>query len=1570
MKSKSKFLFIAALIVLIFSTQAVMAENTDMTQSLAINGIDDSITYNNGIDYGDSVVNDANAVSNIKLADNEKLIATNNDLLSAEMGNFSELQQLINMAEENAVINLDKDYKYSGSGDANLIQIGKPVTINGNGHSIDGDNQKLLCYIPATGHDIVLNNISFVNGYYAGNTGGLWILGPNCVINNSVFDNNNANSAGAVFVGSGASNTEFLNCNFTNNKGLNYGSAYVNGPGAKFDNCEFTDNYGEYYAGAIYFSSRSVGSTVSNSTFTDNSASYYGGAICWTGSDGNVVDSTFTGNNIGAYGGAICWTGANGNVSNSTFTGNDANEGGAIYWAGPDGTVEDSTFTGNTITGVIGGGAIAWYGDKGTVTGSEFNSNAIEGDFGGAIYWEGADGNINYSNFTENSAASSGGAIYVNTEACTISDSKFKKNQAKWFGGAVYTTGDSTIIENCEFDENSASTEGGAVYASYAEISESNFTGNSADAGGAVYVKNDGFYIEGSNFNENTADNGGAVYCEGSNGDLYDCVFNNNSAINGGAVYLKGEGNYIDTSQFTDNRADQGGAVFVEGSENSIYESAFNNNSAVDGGAVYFSYSADSPFIYYDSTFTNNTADYGGAIFSEANNLKINYAVFDNNSATKGGAIYLDQGDDPIIVSSEFYNNDADEEGGAVYVNSPVNNAVINYDNFENNTADYGGAVYNLGSENEIQGSTFTNNSASRDAGAVYNAGVNNIIDDSEFHDNHADGNGGAVVWNNDNGEIKVSRFFNNDATNGGAVLWNGNNGTINNSYLADSNAGQDGGAVYWSGSNPHIIESGIHGNHAGRFGGAVYFDKNSNNAEIKDSKMNFNTASDCGGAIYWDSDDGSVNNTEFMNNYVYSFTEGLGHGGAIYWNGNNALVNNSHFAANSVYNNIDGSSKGGAILFKGNSATVNNTEFEFNQANTNGGAISWWGFDGTLDNSTFYKNTAYSIGGAVYWCGPNALINNSDFINNTAEFFTGGGVAFETDGDINNSRFINNSAHKGGGVYWSSLHGSINNSYFENNYAYYGGAGISCDYDYPNTDKVIANSEFVNNTAHDYGGAIASLDTEIINSTFKENKAHLGGAIHSYSSKISNSTFEDNSADYGNDLYYHTDPVLINTDVPESRIEVVNSSELIKIEYPIGNSTRMTNLSYVAMCVERYTYYPQYGIRDDTLRGLVNINTRENISEYLKLLVYTYFNSTDDILPHEDDNYTFYPEYYRDFPDRWDYVVKIPRPDYYSRAVHEFSDHDFRNSDHPVVQKVLELYDSGVRVPENNLKEFNGSCIEYDFTSMISPASQSLFLFKMIKHNMSVQKITLNKTVYIGNQTMFKIVVTNTGESNLTNITVHETEYEGLKLADFKADSLWSGNVTTGKFLYKGMLRPGENASFIVIFDTFKKGNFTNVVVASNNKTTNKTANNTTEVLAPLTFNVTKEWNDSNNHDGIKPLNVTVELRADGVVIKTAVVSEDTDWKASFKGLLIYKENTHIPINYTITEVPIKGYNSTIRTDGKGNWTVKNTHVPELVNVSVVKVWNDADNQDGVRADNVTVQLLKGDEVIDTVVL
>ena len=120
----------------------------------------------------------------------------------------------------------------------------------------------------------------------------------------------------------------------------------------------------------------------------------------------------------------------------------------------------------------------------------------------------------------------------------------------------------------------------------------------------------------------------------------------------------------------------------------------------------------------------------------------------------------------------------------------------------------------------------------------------------------------------------------------------------------------------------------------------------------------------------------------------------------------------------------------------------------------------------------------------------------------------------------------------------------------------------------------------------------------------------------------------------------------------------------------------------------------------------------------------------------------------------------------------------------------------------------------------------------------------------------------------------------------------------------------------------------------------------------------VTKIWEDNNNNDGYRPGSVTVKLLADGEEIAVYSLIEKENWKHTFEELpsadMEGKE-----IEYTIEETPVENYENPKyeKKDEKGyEWTVTNKHVNETVDIDVEIIWEDEDDVDKIRPDEVTV--------------
>ena len=125
---------------------------------------------------------------------------------------------------------------------------------------------------------------------------------------------------------------------------------------------------------------------------------------------------------------------------------------------------------------------------------------------------------------------------------------------------------------------------------------------------------------------------------------------------------------------------------------------------------------------------------------------------------------------------------------------------------------------------------------------------------------------------------------------------------------------------------------------------------------------------------------------------------------------------------------------------------------------------------------------------------------------------------------------------------------------------------------------------------------------------------------------------------------------------------------------------------------------------------------------------------------------------------------------------------------------------------------------------------------------------------------------------------------------------------------------------------------------------------------------NVNKVWNDNNNQDGIRPNEIEVELLKNGQETgNTVILNADNKWTGTFDNLPVYENGEKI--TYTVKEITVSGYAVNITQNGENDFTITNTHTPGVTSVTVNKVWNDKDNQDGLRPDSIEVELLKNGE-------
>ena len=958
------------------------------------------------------------------------------------------------------------------------------------------------------------------------------------IIENSVFDANRAFQGAAVNVI--GSTFKISGTNFTNNKGVGYGSGNPNvGALLTWYGCE---------------------GTISDCNFINNTAD--NGAAYRLGDDNNGVSSasvdscTFINNTASNQGGAVYEGGKTGkatlDIKNSTFTNNSAKkEGSAIYSGYTLNIDDDTTFTNNMVymyyTGTLNIGEIK------TFTDLQKAINMVEGD----IYLSSnvtmlaseADNfvngivvdhlvNLKCDGFTIN--ANNLGRIFNVTSTAdklNIYNANLINGNAD-IGGAIYNTG-SVYAYNTNFINNTAATMGGAVFNNGTltiqkcivdnnDITKRTSSDSEDYGGAAIYNWYDStLFIKNSTISNNLKNykNGdyvvGAVTSLGKTIISQNSYFVNNSGRWGGAITTSGSSLpgkkvnelSISDSTFSKNGGLYGAGIFIQGSKFSITSCVFDSNTASGKGNM-----------------TPN--DNNGAAIEVTNTDKaitgtISKTKFTNNKAQYGGAIDICAGTIKII-NSKFINNSADVEGGAIDINAANGNpkVTISSSNFINNSAPVGGAICNV-HDLTVKGSTFIDNTPN----TIFNwvgAGGNLNLNIRTFTDlQNAIGLVTGTLTLNQNIAMtaKEAADFTNGITITKDIVIDGKGHTIDAKNLGRIFSIGEGFTVTLT--NATLI------NGKATEGGAIY---NDGSLTLSDVKLSDNAADGYGGAVF---NNGHlvVGNSVFdSNDIVNRGSASVDYGGAaIYnWKEGTLKVTNSNFT-NNIKNYKNGDNLVGAITTIGN-ATVSGSNF-VNNSGRWGGAISATGAELRKNSSTLtvsntiFKDNSALYAGAVYIWGSNYNIADCVFDNNTA-FGKGnmtpnnnnGGALVVSQvsrfnepitGTISGSKFTNNKAQYGGAAYFNKGFVTITDSVFENNIATAEGGAVGFSHASVK-DLVVSinNSSFVGNKAPVAGAIFTNVDSKITNSNFINNSAaKIGGAICNVNDlTVENSKFVNNT--------------------------------------------------------------------------------------------------------------------------------------------------------------------------------------------------------------------------------------------------------------------------------------------------------------------------------------------------------------------------------------------------------------------------------------------------------------------------
>lgn len=140
------------------------------------------------------------------------------------------------------------------------------------------------------------------------------------------------------------------------------------------------------------------------------------------------------------------------------------------------------------------------------------------------------------------------------------------------------------------------------------------------------------------------------------------------------------------------------------------------------------------------------------------------------------------------------------------------------------------------------------------------------------------------------------------------------------------------------------------------------------------------------------------------------------------------------------------------------------------------------------------------------------------------------------------------------------------------------------------------------------------------------------------------------------------------------------------------------------------------------------------------------------------------------------------------------------------------------------------------------------------------------------------------------------------------------------------------------------------------------------THIPETVTVTVDKVWDDSENQDGLRPDTIHIKLVSNGIA-KDAYLDADSNWHLEFEGLPKYRDHG-ILNEYSVQEVDVDSYTSTVTTKDGYAFTIENDHVPAVIDIPITEEWIDDNDRDGLRPDSHTVVLVDGTNAIEEVVL
>ncbi len=428
------------------------------------------------------------------------------------------------------------------------------------------------------------------------------------------------------------------------------------------------------------------------------------------------------------------------------------------------------------------------------------------------------------------------GLDVAGVETLGITNSTFSGNTAD-VGAGLRVIGGTTTIDGSTFSGNTAN-------------------GDAADQGGGgifnsgVMTIQNGSMITGNTASGGLGSGGGILVGTGGTLTVLDSTISGNSAnIDGGGLFAGGvpvRVTIMDARILGNTAGDSGGGVFINGPTTAIFGTTFAGNQAQgnqgldgDGGGLFVRGQAESgDFTVTDSTFDSNSAlgGGGGAFFVDIDGA-INGGSFKMNQVTGNGTTF-DTGGGGLAIVGETTVTTVSMSGVTVDGNTSPSAAGIGI-------ADSQVAIDNSVIRNNLATSSLSGAGGIGALATVQLSGDLLSIQSSDVIDNTAAGEGGGLGIINGDLSVFNTTVSGNRATGGrGGGIGLLNNGmagtaTIRSSTISTNTSFESGGGIAVLDFGLDLENVTISTNNAGTVGGGIGYD---NNVDFVNERISFST--------------------------------------------------------------------------------------------------------------------------------------------------------------------------------------------------------------------------------------------------------------------------------------------------------------------------------------------------------------------------------------------------------------------------------------------------------------------------------------------------------------------------------------------------------------------------------------------------------------------------------------------------------------------------------------------------------------------------------------------------------